>query len=1524
MAPVQLPYMEKEQPHSPSQNTGIATPQSRYSSANAGLWIALAAIIIVALVLRLNGINWDAGYGYTPHPDERAILDHVNQLSFPDAGELGVLFDRDASPWNPGWFPYGSFPLYLLKLVQTVVPGDHDLRVLGRAVSALFDVGTVVFVYLLASRMYGWREGVLAAVLVAFAVIHIQLSHFFATDTILAFTTIAALFFMWRVATRGGLANSLIAGGIVGLGLATKVSQLPICFALVMAHFLYVLPVLDSARGIRGLRNRVVTAIGGLLVATGASIAVLILVQPYAFLDFSVFWGDVIEQSEMVRRIRDYPYTRQYIDTVPYLYQVRQLATFGLGWPLGVVAWAGLLYSSLRGMPIRLGVVYLAFGWFIPLAILLYSSSFLAIGVASIIALVALSLTLLVRSRDSRCDLLLLSWVVPYLLITGVFDVKFMRYLMPVTPILIIFGIRMLIDLRHRFAMKKAYLAHLANVIIAVVVLATIVYGISYTSIYQEPHTAVRMSEWINDNVDPGSVLLTEHWEEGIPNLGKYQIRTLESYNPDGPLKLNDMATNLAEADFVVFFSNRLYGTITRLPERYPLTSAYYRRLFSGDIGYQLKNVETAYPTLFGISVADNTYRRPGLPTPTGFDHLAGDRITFDLGFADESFSVYDHPMGLIFKNVGKLTPNQIKANILTLAGDVDSAVALESKSSVDSSNSLLLSSEMLRAQRAGGTWSEIINPDGLASRFPILAWLLAMIVIQLAVLPLTTLLFQPLPDRGYLFSKGLGILLVCVVAWLLASVKWVPFSFGGVVIGILVVGSVSIVALVTKWELITTCIKKRWRIIVVSEAVFVGAFLGFVLIRMANPDLWHPWQGGEKPMDLAYLNAVLKSTYMPPYDPWFAAGSINYYYGGQFIVSSFIRLTGIESTVAFNLAIPMFFALTIGGSFSIVYNLAESSRQRLSMAAEGIASNFAWSPVLAGLTGALFVAVIGNLHGAVQLVENTTDVLFRNLPFGTFDFWRSSRMMPPDPPGNEITEFPFFTFLFADLHAHLMVIPFTLIAIGLGLGIVLGSKQLTQGWSVGEVSRVVTLGIVVGAMRMINAWDYPTYLIVAGVSILLGSLLRNGGPNLLVIVEAGVKSAIVLLVGVMVFLPYNANYETFFSSLEPTTNQTVLLQFLAINGLFMFVVGSFFVNECREWGKSIWLSVSWKLARWNFRFATATRVNYRERRQILIIRLGLIGIGLVIVGFLIALTVVDKLGSTIPVLLVFVVVGGVVSYKRIFSSKPDSPHVVFAIALVLIAFLLAIGLDLYRLEGDIDRMNSVFKIYLQIWVTLALASAYFLWRLVHSRTEPILKLPRWKQLWLVTTALLIIGASVYPILGTQARLRVRFDTDLPLTLDGMAYMSNTTSHRDANGDIDLTSDYEAIRWIQNNIEGSPVMLEANTPNYRWGGRVSIYTGLPNIVGWGWHQEQQRWNYRQQVNKRIEAVKRIYETTSIEEALAILQEHDVEYIYVGQLERLYYGQSGMAKFKDGMRDTLQQIYENKDVRIFRVSRSQDS
>ena len=196
--------------------------------------------------------------------------------------------------------------------------------------------------YLLGARLYGRRQGLLAAALVSLAVIHIQLSHFLTFDIVLGFTTIAALYFMHRVAVGGRLRDSVIAGVIVGLGMSTKVSMAPMYLALAMAHLLYVMPALGAAEGDRNeASRRIGVAFMGLLAAGCASLATFIIVQPYAIIDASRFVADVTEQSEMVRRIRDYPYTRQYVDTAAYLYHVRQLAAFGLGWPLGIVAWAG-------------------------------------------------------------------------------------------------------------------------------------------------------------------------------------------------------------------------------------------------------------------------------------------------------------------------------------------------------------------------------------------------------------------------------------------------------------------------------------------------------------------------------------------------------------------------------------------------------------------------------------------------------------------------------------------------------------------------------------------------------------------------------------------------------------------------------------------------------------------------------------------------------------------------------------------------------------------------------------------------------------------------------------------------------------------------------------------------------------------------------------------------------------------------------------------------------------------------------
>ena len=157
----------------------------------------------------------------------------------------------------------------------------------------------------------------------------------------------------------------------------------------------------------------------------------------------------------------------------------------------------------------------------------------------------------------------------------------------------------------------------------------------------------------------------------------------------------------------------------------------------------------------------------------------------------------------------------------------------------------------------------------------------------------------------------------------------------------------------------------------------------------------------------------------------------------------------------------------------------------------------------------------------------------------------------------------------------------------------------------------------------------------------------------------------------------------------------------------------------------------------------------------------------------------------------------------------------------------------------------------------------------------------------------------------------------LPPTLDGMAYM-RAAEYNDPNGAIDLSADYDAIRWLQQNVQGSPVVLEGLTPNYRWGGRVSVYTGLPSVVGWQWHQEQQRWGYREFVGERARDVDRIYSTPDAAEALSLMRKYGVEYVYLGRLERLYYPDHGLAKFDADMADALEEVYRTDQVRIYRL------
>ena len=290
--------------------------------------------------------------------------------------------------------------------------------------------------------------------------------------------------------------------------------------------------------------------------------------------------------------------------------------------------------------------------------------------------------------------------------------------------------------------------------------------------------------------------------------------------------------------------------------------------------------------------------------------------------------------------------------------------------------------------------------------------------------------------------------------------------------------------------------------------------------------------------------------------------------------------------------------------------------------------------------------------------------------------------------------------------------------------------------------------------------------------------------------------------------------------------------------------------------------------------------------------------------------------GSTIPFISALTALILVVGVGFMRSARVDAPQLAFVAVIVGISLVLVIGLDVYRVEGDIDRMNSIFKFYLQIWVMLAVAAAYLLWRFWDGKRIPLSHLGSGKKLWLSGLAVLVVSASVYPILGTQARLRTRFDPR-PATLDGAAYMRDAV-YRDARGSIDLATDYEGIRWLQREVEGSPVVLEGVTPQYWWGGRISVYTGLPSVVGWKWHQEQQRWDYRWIVGERQQDVDTIYSTDDAEQAVGLMREYGVEYVYVGQLERLYYPEAGLAKFENALTEDLELVFQTADVTIYRL------
>jgi uncharacterized membrane protein len=194
----------------------------------------------------------------------------------------------------------------------------------------------------------------------------------------------------------------------------------------------------------------------------------------------------------------------------------------------------------------------------------------------------------------------------------------------------------------------------------------------------------------------------------------------------------------------------------------------------------------------------------------------------------------------------------------------------------------------------------------------------------------------------------------------------------------------------------------------------------------------------------------------------------------------------------------------------------------------------------------------------------------------------------------------------------------------------------------------------------------------------------------------------------------------------------------------------------------------------------------------------------------------------------------------------------------------------------------------------------------------------RWQLLWKSSVIVLVASAALYPLLGTTAKIKDRMTADVPLTLDGMAFM-RYAEYDDLGTRMDLSQDYDAIRWLQDNVEGSPVIIEGNMVEYHWATRFTIYTGLPNVIGWNWHQRQQRATAAEDlVQGRIGDVNEFYLTTDPERAKDILDHYQVEYVIVGQLEQALYPGDGLDKFTELEGILWKEVFKTGDTVIFQV------
>lgn len=753
-----------------------------------------------------------------------------------------------------------------------------------------------------------------------------------------------------------------------------------------------------------------------------------------------------------------------------------------------------------------------------------------------------------------------------------------------------------------------------------------------------------------------------------------------------------------------------------------------------------------------------------------------------------------------------------------------------------------------------------------------VIQWWTVLFVIGISFFPLTFFLFKNFYDKGYLFSKVLGTAVLSYSVFILGIFKIVPFS--NLVLFALI--TIFLAINIFLFIFLKQKIKKNLvKIIIFEELIFFTSLLFWTSIKSYQSEIY----GLEKYMDFGFINSILRSDYFPPKDMWYYPYSINYYYFGHLITAVLTKISNIKASISYNLMLSSLFAFTFSLSFSLILNLFKNNAEKLKKIM-----------VFGGIAAALFVSLSGNLHTIYSFFlayPNENPKPFWDLVFSISNYpnsyWypNATRFIP-----FTIHEFPIYSFVVSDLHGHVLDIPLVLFSIGLIYSI------FQDGFV--KLRKILVLSFFAAIMYMTNVWDGIIYPLLAILVILTLNIKLNKSQQeknqkinyLKFDIYKLILTVLILILGFFIFsFPFNLNFKPFVSGIGIICAPPFLTNIGKL-GPFLFEK-----DHCQrsEWWQLTTLYgffYFWVIFFSVFLFKKVNpKREIRSAKQTQNYKIKKV-FGNLKFGF-------DKLF-------------GIWNMK--FEILPSDVFILFLIFLSTLLIIIPEFIYVKDIYPAHYRANTMFKLVYQAFIMLSLSSAYIIIRLISNFQ---FQSARWrtnfKKIYVLKLAVLVFIGSIGLFLVfsyTYFAINSYFNEfKTKQGIDGISYLKRIHPY-----------DYDAILWINENVKGQPVMLEAQGDSYTDYERISANTGLPTIFGWTVHEWLWRGTY-DIVAPRIEEVKNIYESPNVGLVKTLLQKYDVAYVYVGGLERQKYPALNEQKFSQ----LGEVIYQNGDVKIYKIN-----